>query len=393
ATPPTTVAPPPPAPPGDVSIFDNGFAPTTKTVTAGTAVTWSNTGALPHTVTDRGGLFDSSFVMAGETFQRTFDTPGTFSYFCTIHPEMVGTISVTDTDGTAPPPAAPPPEDPPPTAPPPPAPPGDITVFDNGFAPSNKTISTGTTLVWSNTGLLPHTVTDKNGLFDSGFVMAGQTYRRTFNTPGDYSYFCTIHPGMTGTINVSGAATGQPDTDTVSDDEPDDVIADIAADPDTSVDTMDSAPALSDANVTADIIDLDYDPRALTVERGTTVTWTNIGELPHTVTDVDGAFDSGVMMNGDVYERRFEALGTFDYFCTIHPNMVGAVTVVEASAPPTDASAAAVAVDTRNSPPPDSRLSPEASAIIILLFVTAAGLTAGLGMLARKLLSTPAAPR
>jgi plastocyanin len=402
-TPPTTVVPPSPAPPGDVTIFDNGYTPTTKTVTAGTTVTWSNTGALPHTVTDRAGLFDSSFVMAGETFQRTFDTPGTFSYFCTIHPEMVGTISVEGTDGTAPPPAEPPPEDPAPTAPPTAAPPGDVTIFDNGYTPSNKTITTGTTLVWSNTGALPHTVTDRNGSFDSGFVMAGQTYRRTFNTPGSYSYFCTIHPGMTGSITVNGAATGQPDTGETSDPVPGASDTDLdSSDASTGNDGTDSSteadgttPTLSDARISADIIDLDYDPRDLTVERGTTVAWTNIGELPHTVTDVDGTFDSDLMMKGDTYERRFETLGTFNYFCTLHPNMVGTVVVVEAAAATAEeaVATAVVPIDTGTTPQGPSGGSPEAMAIIGFLFVMAAGITGGLGMLARRLLSsTPSSP-
>ncbi len=402
-TPPTTVVPPPSAPPGDVTIFDNGYTPATKTVTAGTTVTWSNTGALPHTVTDRAGLFDSSFVMARETFQRTFDTPGTFAYFCTIHPEMVGTISVQGTDGTAPPPAEPPPEDPAPTAPPTAAPPGDVTIFDNGYTPSKKTITTGTTLVWSNTGALPHTVTDRNGSFDSGFVMAGQTYRRTFNTPGSYSYFCTIHPGMTGAITVNGAATGQPDSGETSDPVPGASDTDLDSSDassgndgtDSSTEAVGTTPTLSDARISADIIDLDYDPRDLTVERGTTVAWTNIGELPHTVTDVDGTFDSDLMMKGDTYERRFETVGTFNYFCTLHPNMVGTVVVVEAAAATAEeaVATAVVPVDTGTTPQGPSGGSPEAMAIIGFLFVTAAGITGGLGMLARRLLSsTPSSP-
>jgi len=401
-TPPTTVVPPPPAPPGDVTIFDNGYTPATKTVTAGATVTWSNTGALPHTVTDRAGIFDSSFVMAGGTFQRTFDTPGTFSYFCTIHPEMAGTISVGGTDGRAPPPAEPPPEDPAPTAPPTAAPPGDVTIFDNGYTPLRKTISTGTTLVWSNTGALPHTVTDRNGSFDSGFVMAGQTYRRTFNTPGSYSYFCTIHPGMTGSITVNGAATGQPDTGEtsdpvlgVSDTDLDSSDASIGNDgTDSSTEADGTTPTPSDARISADIIDLDYDPRDLTVERGTTVAWTNIGELPHTVTDVDGTFDSDLMMKGETYERRFETLGTFNYFCTLHPNMVGTVEVVEVAAATAEeaVATAAVPIDTGTTPQGPSGGSPEAMAIIGFLFVMAAGITGGLGMLAKRLLSSTPSP-
>ena len=390
--------PPPPGSGGStVDIVDRSFRPPALTVAPGTTVVWNNLDGA-HTVTARDNSFDSGIFESG-TYSRTFDAVGSYNYFCTLHPEMVGTITVTGDSGSTPPPTIPPPATPPTTVPPPPppAPPGDVTIFDNGFTPSNKTISAGSTLVWSNTGALPHTITDRNGSFDSGFVMAGQTYRRTFSTPGSYSYFCTIHPGMTGTINVSGTATGQPDTGEISDPAPGDSDNDFDSsgvslgkgsdDPETS---DDNTLALSDARVAVDIIDLDYDPRDLTVEQGTTVTWTNSGELPHTVTGINGAFDSGLMAKNDVYERRFETLGTFDYLCTIHPNMVATVTVVEASGQTrtTAANTTPLVGDRGTTPPRSSGLSPEAGAIVGILFVMAAAITAGLGMFARKLLSS-----
>ena len=253
-------------------------------------------------------------------------------------------------------------------------------------------MTAGTTLVWTNTGALPHTVTASNGSFDSGFVMAGQTYRRTFNTPGSYPYICTLHPGMAGSITVTGAATGQPDTGEVSDGPPDSTTGEGGASPGTSAGDTGNTPALTDARISSDIIDLDYDPRDLTVELGTTVVWTNIGELPHTVTDVDGSFDSGLMLKRDVYERRFETLGAFDYFCTLHPNMVGSVTVVEASdsTQTTEAFAAADAttLDPGTTQPGLAGLSPAAGAIVGVLFVMAALLVGGFALLGRKLLSS-----
>ena len=383
-----TTAPPAPSPGGDVTIFDNGYTPSSKTITTGTTLVWSNTGALPHTVTDTSGSFDSGFVMAGQTYARTFNTPGTYSYFCTLHPGMTGSVTVTGGGSTPPPPVTPPP-----TTPPPPrtsSPPGDISMFDNGYTPSTKGITAGTTLVWSNTGALPHTVTDKDGAFDSGFVMAGQTYRRTFNTPGSYSYFCTIHPGMTGTINVTGAATGQPDSSEVSDGVADAFTGEGTTDPDTSVGDTASAPTLTDARIAADIIDLDYDPRDLTVDLGATVVWTNIGDLPHTVTEVNGVFDSGLILKGDVYERSFDNLGTFDYFCTLHPNMVGSVTVVEAAGSIETAEAAVTptVVEAGTTPTGLADLSPAAGAIVGILFVLAALLVGGFAMLGRRLLSS-----
>jgi amicyanin len=79
-----------------------------------------------------------------------------------------------------------------------------------------------------------------------------------------------------------------------------------------------------------DIVDIDYDPREITVPAGTTVTWTNTGDLPHTVTKDDGPgedFDSGTLQSGDTFEQAFTEPGTYDYLCTIHANQRGSVTV------------------------------------------------------------------
>lgn len=77
------------------------------------------------------------------------------------------------------------------------------------------------------------------------------------------------------------------------------------------------------------IIDLDFVPGALEVSVGTEVVWTNDGALPHTVTFEDGSADSGVMDAGDTYRRTFEAAGSFDYICSIHPAMTGTISVSE----------------------------------------------------------------
>ena len=78
-----------------VEIVDFAFQPATLTVPAGTTVTWTNAGSAPHTVTADDGSFDSGQLDSGATFQQTFDTAGTFSYFCAIHPRMQATVIVT----------------------------------------------------------------------------------------------------------------------------------------------------------------------------------------------------------------------------------------------------------------------------------------------------------
>jgi len=75
------------------------------------------------------------------------------------------------------------------------------------------------------------------------------------------------------------------------------------------------------------IQDFFFSPANVTVEPGTTVTWVNEGNVPHTVTSDDGQFDSGVLMPGDSYTVMFKGQGTITYHCAIHPSMTGSVTV------------------------------------------------------------------
>ena len=78
----------------EVKIDNFSFGPGTLTVTAGTTVTWTNRDDIPHTVVGTEGAFKSKAVDTDEKFSHTFAKPGTYSYFCSIHPKMTGTIVV-----------------------------------------------------------------------------------------------------------------------------------------------------------------------------------------------------------------------------------------------------------------------------------------------------------
>lgn len=65
----------------------------------------------------------------------------------------------------------------------------------------------------------------------------------------------------------------------------------------------------------------------VTVKPGTTVTWTNGDDIPHTVVSKDGAFKSKVLDSGDKYSFTFAKPGQFGYYCSIHPHMTGTVIV------------------------------------------------------------------
>jgi plastocyanin len=70
-----------------------------------------------------------------------------------------------------------------------------------------------------------------------------------------------------------------------------------------------------------------FGPAALTVPVGTTVTWTNRDDIPHTVVSTDGVFKSKVLDTDEKFTYTFSKAGTFPYFCSIHPKMTGKVIV------------------------------------------------------------------
>ena len=122
-----------------------------------------------------------------------------------------------------------------------------------------------------------------------------------------------------------------------------------------------SAPTASaQDSMTVSIQDFFFDPDQLTVAPGTTVTWVNEGQAPHTVTSTDGKeLDSATLQQGDTYSFTFkddDAGENYAYQCTIHPEMTASVTVSgggEMTSPSASASA---------SPSATASASPSASA-------------------------------
>ncbi len=84
-------------------------------------------------------------------------------------------------------------------------------------------------------------------------------------------------------------------------------------------------------DATVDIVDFAFDASSITVEAGSTVTWTNVGDATHTVTADDGSFDSGDLATDDTYSVTFDEPGTYTYACSIHPDMIGEIIVTEAA--------------------------------------------------------------
>lgn len=77
-----------------VKIDNFTFSPTTLTVTAGTTVRWTNKDDVPHTVVSSDKAFKSNTLDTDQEFTYTFTQPGTYSYFCSLHPKMTATVVV-----------------------------------------------------------------------------------------------------------------------------------------------------------------------------------------------------------------------------------------------------------------------------------------------------------
>ncbi|MGB7687969.1 MAG: cupredoxin family copper-binding protein [Pseudolabrys sp.] len=94
-----------PAPAEDVAVKIGNFTfgPQELKVKAGTTVTWKNEDDIPHTVVSPNN-FRSKVLDTDGTYTFTFTTPGTYKYFCSLHPHMTGTIVVETATGSAAPP-------------------------------------------------------------------------------------------------------------------------------------------------------------------------------------------------------------------------------------------------------------------------------------------------
>src|SRR5882762_2002228 len=81
------------------------------------------------------------------------------------------------------------------------------------------------------------------------------------------------------------------------------------------------------ATVEVKIDNFSFGPATLTVPVGTSVTWTNRDDIPHTVVSTDGVFKSKVLDTDEKFSFTFSKAGTYPYFCSIHPKMTGKVIV------------------------------------------------------------------
>lgn len=132
------------------SIVDFSFSPSTITVHVGDTVTWTNTGQAPHTATATNGSFNTGLLHHGQSGSHTFNTAGTFSYYCAVHPYMKGTVVVLAATTT--------------TTPSTPTTPSNTSNATTGTTPTTTTPSGPS---------LPYTGLDIGGLLLGGALMTG----------------------------------------------------------------------------------------------------------------------------------------------------------------------------------------------------------------------------
>jgi plastocyanin len=84
-----------------------------------------------------------------------------------------------------------------------------VAIKDFEFQPKELKVKTGATVTWTNDGSSSHTVTSDDGSFESPTLAKGKTYRRKFDKPGTYPYYCALHGGAGGD-GMSGAIVVTP---------------------------------------------------------------------------------------------------------------------------------------------------------------------------------------
>ena len=85
------------------------------------------------------------------------------------------------------------------------------------------------------------------------------------------------------------------------------------------------AVAAQDAASVITIDNFTFSPKELTVAVGTTIKWVNHDDIPHTVVEKQTTFRSKLLDTDDSYSYTFTSVGAFDYFCGLHPHMVGQI--------------------------------------------------------------------
>lgn len=214
-----------------------------------------------------------------------------------------------------------------------------VTIQNYAYGPPSVTIPVGSTVTWTNqdSGVDHTTTSDASSAvaWDSGNLAPGAAYSVTFTQPGTFTYHCSIHPFMTGTIVVQGAgnatptSTVAPNATATSTTTPSPVpMPTVTARPPTATPVPKTRPKRKAISIKQSGFTYRFAPAKVTVKVGTRVTWSNQTDAPHTVT-ARGTWKlaSSAFTRNHNLSFTFKKAGTYKYFCSIHPYMKGEIVV------------------------------------------------------------------
>ena len=175
------------------------------------------------------------------------------------------------------------------------------------YEPDVAHVPKGNIIEWTNADAVAHTVTssvDYGDTFNSNMINAGEKFALDTSklASGEYEYMCIVHPWMTSLLVI---------------DEP----------------KEDAKVVIAQGAGTQKMGQIYFDPEVIHVPVGTTVVWENTDSVVHTVTSgnpqggANGSFDSDMIAAGDSFKFAFNAPGKEDYFCMVHPWMIGSVEI------------------------------------------------------------------
>jgi len=175
------------------------------------------------------------------------------------------------------------------------------------YSPDRAIVTQGHTVVWTNADVAPHTVTsaeDYGETFDSSLISEGETFSldTTALEIGEYEYLCIVHPWMIATLVIEAPKEA------------------------TKIVIPEGAAIPEDGKIF-------YDPEAINISTGTTIEWINEDAAMHTATSgnptsgANGTFDSEILNIGDTYQFTFADAGNYEYYCILHPWMLGTINV------------------------------------------------------------------
>ena len=298
------------------------YLPYEITVSPGTTVTWNNDDSAAHTVTSGNPsdgydeLFDSSIFMTGTSFEFTFDEVGTYDYFCMVHPWMLGVVNV----------------------------------FDSQMMETKTEVEMETKTeveMETKTEVEMETKTEVEMETKTEVEMETKT-EVEMETKTEVEMETKTEVEMETKTEVEMETKTEVEMETKTEVEME-TETEVEMETETEVEMeTETEVEMTSPTITTTTIEVAkgsgvagcettnecYLPYEITVSPGTTVTWNNDDSAAHTVTSgsidagLTGVFDSSIFMTGTSFEFTFDEVGTYDYFCMVHPWMTGIVNVI-----------------------------------------------------------------